>query len=105
MPLGWVEEHAPQSGRRHRTSCNAGDLASLEGYRSTGVPTSILDAIKLGLWDFEPPKVDDESFNPTRALPGSDEKLAILADRLRLGLPLWHPSDSRCFADLTGDED
>jgi hypothetical protein len=30
---------------------------------------------------------------PTGALPGTAEKLDVLAERLRLGLPLWHPED------------
>jgi hypothetical protein len=69
------------------------------------VPTSVLDAIKLGVWDFEPPKVEAGGYESTRALPGSDEKLDVLAERLRSGLPLWHPRDSRNYADLTGDRD
>jgi len=31
---------------------------------------------------------------PTRATPGSDEKIAILAERARLKQSLWHPDDS-----------
>lgn len=69
------------------------------------MPTSVLDAIKMGMWDFEPTKVESTGYQSTRALPGSDEKLDVLAERLRNGLPLWHPSDSRCYADLTGDRD
>lgn len=69
------------------------------------MPISVLDAVKMGLWDYEPPKVEEAGYQPTRALPGSDEKLAILAERLKKGLPLWHSSDSRNYADLTGDED
>ena len=40
---------------------------------------------------------------PTTAAPGSPEKVAILAERARLGLSLWHPLDapmdaeSRCL--------
>lgn len=34
-----------------------------------------------------------EAFRPTNALPGTREKLEILASRLRDGLPLWHPED------------
>ena len=59
----------------------------------------------MGLWDYEPPKVEEGRYPATRALPGSGEKLAILAERLKMGLPLWHSSDSRNYADLTGDED
>lgn len=32
---------------------------------------------------------------PTRALPGSAEKVAVLEERARLGLALWHPLDAR----------
>ena len=35
---------------------------------------------------------------PTNALPGTEEKVAVLADRARLGLSLWHPLDSRGIA-------
>jgi hypothetical protein len=69
------------------------------------VHISVLDAVRMGLWDYEPPKVADNTFDSTRALPGSDEKLAVLAERLKLGLPLWHPRDSRNYADLNGDKD
>jgi hypothetical protein len=47
----------------------------------------------MGLWDFEPRKLDGSSFTSTAAMPGTDEKVLVLAERLRLGLPLWHPSD------------
>lgn len=57
------------------------------------MPQSVLDAIKLGLWDYEPPEVDSMEFTASDAMPGSREKLEILAERLRVGLPLWHPSD------------
>jgi len=52
-----------------------------------------LDAIKLGFWDYEPPEVDSMDFTASDAMPGTREKLEILAERLRVGLPLWHPSD------------
>jgi hypothetical protein len=31
---------------------------------------------------------------PTEALPGSPEKVAVLEERARLGLALWHPLDA-----------
>jgi hypothetical protein len=31
---------------------------------------------------------------PTDALPGTPEKVAILEERARLGLSLWHPLDA-----------
>ena len=54
---------------------------------------SVLDAIKEGIWDFEPQVVDDEQYDATRAIPGTREKLRVLADRVRAGLPLWHQRD------------
>jgi hypothetical protein len=35
---------------------------------------------------------------PTEALPGSEAKVEILAERARLGLSLWHPHDARLGA-------
>ncbi len=32
---------------------------------------------------------------PTDAAPGSEEKLSVLAERVRMGLPLHHPRDAR----------
>ena len=57
------------------------------------MPKSILEAIKMGLWDFEPPQVSNREFGGTDAMPGTDEKVHVLAERIRTGLPLWHPSD------------
>jgi hypothetical protein len=31
---------------------------------------------------------------PTAALPGTPEKVAVLIERARLGLSLWHPQDA-----------
>jgi len=56
-------------------------------------PSSILEAIKMGLWDYEPEKVDDAQFNATRAMPGTRNKLDVLAERVEQGLPLWHSRD------------
>jgi hypothetical protein len=67
------------------------------------VPRSILEAIKLGDWSFEPPTQPTVEINATAALPGTTEKLDVLADRLQQGLPLWHPHDRRSFDD--GDID
>ncbi|MDX1965217.1 MAG: hypothetical protein SFX18_18880 [Pirellulales bacterium] len=57
------------------------------------MPLSVLEAIQMGYWDYEPQAVQANDYAATRALPGSDEKLAILAERLESGLPLWHPAD------------
>lgn len=57
------------------------------------MPQSVLEAIRLGIWDYEPPRSMRSRVTPTGALPGTAEKLDVLAERLRLGLPLWHPED------------
>ena len=55
---------------------------------------SVLDAIKSGDWNYEPEdSMSDDGFDSTLALPGSDQKLEILVERIRSGLPLWHNSD------------
>ena len=64
---------------------------------------SVLDAIKAGLWDFEPEETDSHEYDATDALPGTDAKLDILARRVKQGLPLWHPSDRRSFNDRERD--
>ncbi|BBO35132.1 hypothetical protein PLANPX_4744 [Lacipirellula parvula] len=57
------------------------------------VPKSVLEAIKQGQWDFEPESIEEKRFDSTRAMPGTDEKLEVLAERVRAGLPLWHGHD------------
>lgn len=32
-------------------------------------------------------------YRPTKAMPGSEEKLAVLRERVENGVPLWHPED------------
>jgi hypothetical protein len=61
------------------------------------VPNSVLEAIKLGLWDFEPAKIEEAQFASTKAMPGTKEKLNILAQRVQSGLPLWHSKDRQDF--------
>jgi hypothetical protein len=63
------------------------------------VPRSVLDAIKQGDWTFEPGSPEPVNLKATAAMPGTTEKLDVLADRLRQGLPLWHPSDRRTYDD------
>ncbi len=57
------------------------------------MPKSILEAIREGVWDFEPADVEAADYPGTDAMPGTEEKLQALAERLRTGLPLWHPDD------------
>ena len=63
------------------------------------MPHSIIEAIKQGEWDYDPENDTREAFPATTAMPGSDEKLDILAARVLQGLPLWHPSDRRTYDD------
>ena len=57
------------------------------------MPRSVLEAIKMGIWDFEPPEVAYSKFDAADAMPGTREKLGCLAERARRGLPLWHVND------------
>jgi hypothetical protein len=63
------------------------------------VPNSILEAIKMGIWDFEPEEIPEDQFESTVALPGTDEKLDILAMRVQQGQPLWHRHDRTNYDD------
>lgn len=59
--------------------------------------SSVLEAIRAGIWDFEPVDCKPTAFDATEALPGTDEKLEVMALRVRRGLPLWHPRDRRTY--------
>jgi hypothetical protein len=65
------------------------------------VPNTVLEAIRLGLWNFEPSEIEFEEFDACGAMPGTPGKLLALAERVRLGLPLWHPDDR---LDCEGDD-
>ncbi len=81
----------PSGAKRLRVRASNEELA---------VASSVLEAIKLGLWDFEPEQADQADYIATEALPGTDAKLAVMADRVKQGLPLWHPADVRNYHDL-----
>lgn len=63
------------------------------------MPYSVLEAIKQGNWDFDPGDQSDLAYESTGALPGTHEKVDVLSERVRQGLPLWHPEDRRTFDD------
>lgn len=63
------------------------------------VHKSILDAIKEGEWDYEPENIAENRYRPTGAMPGTREKLSVLADRIQSGLPLWHGHDRTDYDD------
>jgi len=50
--------------------------------------------------DFAPRK--DHEFRATQAPAGSREKLEIMAERVRMGQPLWHDEDRSDYSGLTG---
>lgn len=50
--------------------------------------------------EFSPTVTED--FTPTSAPAGSADKLRILAQRVQMGLPLWHPEDRSDYSGLTG---
>ncbi len=60
---------------------------------------NVLDAIREGNWFFEPEDVDPKRYQATTAIPGSRDKLDILAERARSGLPLWHERDRADYED------
>lgn len=64
------------------------------------MPKSVLEAIQLGQWDYEPEDLDGTQYRATPAMPGTPEKLVALAERVRQGLPLWHPRDRQDCEDL-----
>jgi hypothetical protein len=74
-------------------------LVSHHRQEVTAVPRSVLEAIKQGEWNYEPLNEAANEIRATAALPGSVEKLDVLAERLRLGLPLWHPRDRMSYDD------
>ncbi len=50
--------------------------------------------------DFVP--VASVEFVPTDAPAGSKSKLEVMAERVRRGMPLWHPDDRHDYSGLTG---
>jgi hypothetical protein len=64
---------------------------------------NVLEAIQDGDWFFEPDDVDPKLYPATMAVPGTDEKLEVMAARVRAGLPLWHKSDRPDYDEPNGD--
>lgn len=61
---------------------------------------SVVEAVREGLWDFEPGELHPRQFDCTYALPGSAEKVEVMALRAERGLPLWHLEDRLTFDGL-----
>jgi hypothetical protein len=62
---------------------------------------SVLEAIREGIWDYEPEEVDVNQYAATHAIPGTREKLRVLAERAQAGLPLWPVRDRADYEDET----
>jgi hypothetical protein len=61
------------------------------------VANSVFEALREGIWNFEPEDTKEDEYSSTPAPPGSDSKLEVLAERLAQGLPLWHSKDRRTY--------
>lgn len=63
---------------------------------TTYTPKNVHEAIKLGNVNLFQPS-DALPPEATDALPGTEEKIAMLAERVEQGLPLYHPDDRRWY--------
>lgn len=63
---------------------------------------NVFDAIMENGHDEDFAPVETEEFVPTDAPAGSRAKIEILAERVRKGLPLWHPMDRNDYSGLSG---
>lgn len=70
-----------------------------ETLREGDVRMSVLEAIRDGVWDYEPKDVEATQYSATRAMPGTRAKLDMLAERAAKGLPLWHEEDRITYDD------
>jgi hypothetical protein len=89
-------ELVPVAGGRNFSRCHSITNLYLGSF---AVARSVLEAIKQGDWDFEPEAAAGTPEAGTAALPGTAEKLDVLAERLRAGQPLWNPTDRRSYDD------
>jgi hypothetical protein len=46
--------------------------------------------------------VENDEFVPTDAPAGSRAKIDAMAQRIQMGLPMWHPEDRHDYSGLTG---
>lgn len=77
---------------------DAGLVASLAGLKQ--LPHADLHAPNDGIGLLviisrgERPEIPSQAFLPTKAPPGSPEKVAVMVQRAELGHPLWHDFDA-----------
>jgi hypothetical protein len=55
--------------------------------------SNLFEALSVVGHDEDWEGVASPEFCPTHAPPGSEEKIEVLRERVRRGLPLWHPED------------
>ncbi len=58
---------------------------------------NLFEAMRFGCGEFTP----RPCFSPTDAVPGSEEKLAVLSQRVEAGVDLWHQLDRQDCENLT----
>jgi hypothetical protein len=86
-------------GFRQVTAADAGRIFAEGKLAAMG---NVFDAIlQFGHDEDYSPRITDE-FIATDAPAGSNEKLEVLARRIAMGLPLWHPEDRHDYSGLTG---
>lgn len=78
-------------GTRPQRFCNLHCSAMSRRQTPTETPDPVIKDIRL--------------FVPTDAPPGSSEKVAVLARRVEIGAPLFHPADRVDFAGLRSVRD
>ncbi len=61
--------------------------------------------LALEEWDNTADQKPPDHFKPTDAVPGSAEKLEVLARRVELGLPLWHEKDRKDYSKRSSEDD
>lgn len=81
----------------------ASPLFQAIGEKEAGVPKSVLEAIKQGITTFEPKECRDREYDATGAIPGTRDKVDVLAERAAQGLPLWHPEDRADYEGLEAE--
>ncbi|HEY1066264.1 MAG TPA: hypothetical protein VGE52_09150, partial [Pirellulales bacterium] len=63
---------------------------------------NVFDAITEAGHDEDFIPMETSEFVATSAPAGSQEKIDVLARRVAMGLPLWHPADRNDYSGLTG---
>jgi hypothetical protein len=61
--------------------------------RRTAMTNTFWEAIKIGLWDFQPHTVDVGELEPYDETPGAREKLEVLTEHLRRTAACWEHDD------------